>query len=290
MGIVVCWRLGCSREIHFRGTPHPSRVAPGKPQLLPLLYNFPGGRTHKLYIPGVCCFQKPAFRMLNRAEARKRGAGAKTKTHNTKTTMKTKIALTLGLALAVSALTVSAQPGYGRGVRRGGPGGPGADGFGPPFPSACMAALDSNKDGVLSAEEIANAPAALATLDKNHDGQITPDEWRGLGRGRFWGPGMAGGRGPRGRGWGANAGQPAGPPGPPPVVAALDANHDGVIDAQEIANAPAALLTLDKNHDGQLTRDEIRPPWAGPNGPRGPRGWRGGPPGDGPGTPPPADQ
>ena len=39
---------------------------------------------------------------------------------------------------------------------------------------------------------------------------------------------------------------------PPPIIAALDANHDGVIDAAEIANAPAALLTLDKNGDGKL--------------------------------------
>ena len=42
-------------------------------------------------------------------------------------------------------------------------------------------------------------------------------------------------------------------PPPPPIVLALDTNHDGVIDAQEIANASAALLTLDKNGDGQLT-------------------------------------
>jgi hypothetical protein len=41
---------------------------------------------------------------------------------------------------------------------------------------------------------------------------------------------------------------------------ALDANHDGVISAEEIANAGAALLTLDKNGDGQLTPDEIHPP------------------------------
>ena len=45
-----------------------------------------------------------------------------------------------------------------------------------------------------------------------------------------------------------------------PLIAALDANHDGVIDAQEIANAPAALKTLDKNGDGKLTRDELMPP------------------------------
>jgi len=64
-----------------------------------------------------------------------------------------------------------------------------------------------------------------------------------------------------------------------PIVAALDANKDGEIDAAEIANAAAALKTLDKNGDGKLTADEIRPP-RGPGGPgRGerPRGER--PPG-----------
>ena len=47
--------------------------------------------------------------------------------------------------------------------------------------------------------------------------------------------------------------------GAPPIVAALDTNKDGVIDAQEIANAPAALQSLDKNGDGKLTRDELHP-------------------------------
>ncbi|HSH95375.1 MAG TPA: hypothetical protein VK968_14625 [Roseimicrobium sp.] len=45
-----------------------------------------------------------------------------------------------------------------------------------------------------------------------------------------------------------------------PIITALDANKDGVIDATEIANAAAALKTLDKNGDGQLTVDEIMPP------------------------------
>jgi EF hand len=51
-------------------------------------------------------------------------------------------------------------------------------------------------------------------------------------------------------------------PPPPAVIRALDANHDGVIDADEIANAPAELKTLDKNGDGKLTPDEFigRPP------------------------------
>jgi Ca2+-binding EF-hand superfamily protein len=48
-------------------------------------------------------------------------------------------------------------------------------------------------------------------------------------------------------------------PPPLPIVTALDVNHDGVIDASEIANASAALKTLDKNGDGQLTADEYLP-------------------------------
>jgi len=45
---------------------------------------------------------------------------------------------------------------------------------------------------------------------------------------------------------------------PPLVVATLDANHDGVIDAGEIANASQALKSLDKNADGRLSRVELR--------------------------------
>src|SRR3954453_10878635 len=61
--------------------------------------------------------------------------------------------------------------------------------------------------------------------------------------------------GPDGQGGGP--GMPRRRPPVPPLFAALDANHDGVIDAAEIANASAALLTLDKNGDGQLTMDEL---------------------------------
>ncbi|HWD92667.1 MAG TPA: hypothetical protein VG938_09980 [Verrucomicrobiae bacterium] len=73
-------------------------------------------------------------------------------------------------------------------------------------------------------------------------------------------------------------------PPPSPVMEALDANHDGVIDADEIANASAALKKLDKNGDGKLTPDELRP--------HRPQGGMGRPPGhdgeqDGQQPPPP---
>lgn len=46
----------------------------------------------------------------------------------------------------------------------------------------------------------------------------------------------------------------------PPIMLALDASQDGVIDAMEIANANVTLKTLDKNGDGKLSPDEYRPP------------------------------
>jgi hypothetical protein len=72
------------------------------------------------------------------------------------------------------------------------------------------------------------------------------------------------GGGPEGQGWQGGPGGPSGMmgrrPPPSPLMQALDVNHDGVIDADEIANAPAELKTLDKNGDGKLTQDELRPP------------------------------
>jgi hypothetical protein len=79
----------------------------------------------------------------------------------------------------------------------------------------------------------------------------------------------------QGRGPGMNGHRPP----PSPLFLALDVNHDGVIDADEIANASAALKTLDKNGDGKLTQDELRPP-------RPPRGGQNPPDDQLPGSPP----
>jgi hypothetical protein len=56
---------------------------------------------------------------------------------------------------------------------------------------------------------------------------------------------------------------PGGPGGPggrrpmPAIIAALDANKDGKLDAAEIANASVALKALDKNGDGEISAEEM---------------------------------
>jgi hypothetical protein len=165
-----------------------------------------------------------------------------------------RIAVTLGLG----AFTSFAQQ------HPGGRGGPPGMGH-PPVPPIIVA-LDADADGTLSAAEIASASTALLTLDKNGDGKLSADELR---------PPPPGG---------TNQFRLNPPPGAkhpvPPIIAALDANEDGELDATEIANASIALLQLDTNGDGQLTRDELCPkPPGGPGGPGRP----GGP--EGPGGP-----
>jgi len=194
--------------------------------------------------------------------------------------MKIKIMLAL---LAIGATTFVAQAqddGTNAPPPQGGPGFGGHHHRPPPLP--LVQALDVNHDGVIDASEITNASAELLTLDKNGDGKLTVDEYM--------------------------------PPVPtnapsdfhrptPLIVKALDVNGDSVIDASEIANAPAELLKLDKNGDGQLTRDEYigKRPGHPPQGQRGHDDWNGdnhpdGPPQDGgdgndgpPQGPPPDD-
>jgi hypothetical protein len=187
-----------------------------------------------------------------------------------------KSSMILALTLALSAWTATAQPSGDQPDQ--GNDAPPADAphhgrHRPPPDSVLIKALDANGDGIIDAQEIANAPAALLKLDKNGDGKLTPDEYL-----------------PHRPGGGTNA-PPPGPDGkrppPPPIIAALDANGDGIIDAQEIANAPAALLKLDKNGDGKLTPDEYRPHRPLPGDGGGPGNGPGNGPGDGDGNGPP---
>lgn len=133
--------------------------------------------------------------------------------------MKNNKTLLFGLASALMAGNAFAQA-------------PDADHQAPP-PPPVMALFDSDHDGLISAEEIESASAALQTIDANGDGEITPDEAR-----------------------------PPGPPlghRPPAVIAALDQDRDGQLSADELDQSKESLLTLDQNGDGELSPDELHP-------------------------------
>jgi len=56
----------------------------------------------------------------------------------------------------------------------------------------------------------------------------------------------------------------------PPLMRALDADQDGSLSSEEIANAPAVLRGLDKDRDGNVSPREWAPSHAGDRGRRGP--------------------
>lgn len=160
--------------------------------------------------------------------------------------MKKRINLAIAvLAVASIGTMVSAQApagGQGERPREGGPGGPGGERRGGPggflrrIP--VMMALDQNKDGELTADEIAKASTSLLTLDKNKDGKLGEDELR---------PNMEGG--------------PNNAPSAAELVTRLlefDTNKDGKLSKAE---APGRLQGIferaDENRDGFLTRDEL---------------------------------
>jgi uncharacterized protein YuzE len=103
-----------------------------------------------------------------------------------------------------------------------------------------LRALDADHDGVLSAVEIANAPADLRTLDLNGDGKLSADE--------------CGLHVPD-----ASLNTRCLYMRMHPILDVLDADGDGEISAAEIARAAAALRSLDISGDGMLTMRELVP-------------------------------
>jgi hypothetical protein len=153
-------------------------------------------------------------------------------------------------------------PGQGGGGGRG-QGGPG--GFMARLPM--MIALDKDKDGALSAEEIADASAALLTLDKDGDGKLSAEEIRPAMQQRGESPHQQAER----------------------TLEAFDKNKDKKITADELPERMKALIErADADKDGAVTEEELEemikkdapPPGAPGGGERGPR-----PEGDAPAKP-----
>ncbi|MEO1617162.1 MAG: EF-hand domain-containing protein [Planctomycetota bacterium] len=166
-----------------------------------------------------------------------------------------------------------------------------------------IAALDADRDGVISSAEIENAAVALKKLDKNNDGKIDAEEMRPQGmagqdrlqrgrpgtepqRGR---PGMdteRGGR-PGAGGDGDAAGRGAAGRGGAMLDRLMqqDKDGDGMLSGSEIPERMAAMMDrADSNSDGKLSREEIETAMKarmGRGGAREGRGPRGG--GDTPG-------
>ncbi len=191
----------------------------------------------------------------------------------------------------------------------------------PPPPPPLIGALDLDRDGRLSAEEVKKAPESLRTLDENGNGRLSEKELSPPPRkdgekpepegGRPHGPPPApkDGEAPHGPPPGGPDAGPQGPPpagpeagapeadgprgpndrprpprpqGPSPLLRVLDKNHDGNLSNKEIDDASEALLEHDENGDGALTMDELRPKDGPGFGPGGPP-----PHGPGRGGPPP---
>jgi hypothetical protein len=106
----------------------------------------------------------------------------------------------------------------------------------PPWIDPVSQALDTDRNGELSAKEIEEAPQILQTLDRNKDGQLTPDEIRP----RF--PGASGGPG-GGRGGGRGPNRPE-----IKIAEKHDADGNGYLDPVERKAALEELTTINANN------------------------------------------
>jgi Ca2+-binding EF-hand superfamily protein len=131
-----------------------------------------------------------------------------------------------------------------------GPGGSGDPGGPPRPPRPTIVALDTDKDGIISAAEIAAANKTLLLLDTNGDGQLTADEFTA--------------RMPMNE-----------PPSSDELLTrlmAFDKNGDGILTRDEMPERMQPLFERgDTNHDGKLTAAEIKALSAAQPTPAGPR-------------------
>ncbi|QEG21391.1 EF-hand domain-containing protein [Mariniblastus fucicola] len=190
--------------------------------------------------------------------------------------------LVIFASISMSSLAIAQRPGGGeggqrgeRGAQRGERGGPsggrgGQRGGQRPI-SPLMSALDVDKDGKLSVEEIANSVAALKTLDKNKDGVLEASELAPERGGR----GGQGGRGQQGGGGNWDPGAFV------DRIMERDADKDDKLSKEEAGERMSrGFDDADTDKDGYLTRKEVEAmtkQWqGGGGGGRGGRGGRGG--------------
>jgi hypothetical protein len=129
-----------------------------------------------------------------------------------------------------------------------------------------MAALDADKNGKISSQEIEGAVAALQKLDKDNDGKLSGKEigWppdfgggfpgSGRGRGGFRGGGGRGGF--PGGGFPGFGGQGGGRPQRPEFGDEASATS-GVPPKRRSFFSVEQLQRLDRNDDGKITKEEI---------------------------------
>jgi Ca2+-binding EF-hand superfamily protein len=137
--------------------------------------------------------------------------------------------------------------------------------------AALFQKLDANQDGKIVADE---APEEQRTLlgrllrrgDKDQDGALTREEFAAALQDPLRRPADEPRRpepGPGGRpGFRPMAGASSA------ILAALDADRDGELSADEIAKASESLKKLDRNGDGNITPRELAPPVQGVPGQR----------------------
>ena len=117
--------------------------------------------------------------------------------------------------------------------------------------STIFAALDADRDGTLSASEIAASPSALKALDKNGDGKIAVDEILPFG-------GREGGRGGRG-GPGEGGGASSAVDDLVKTLMDFDRNGNGTLEKGELPERMQGLFDRgDTNKDGVLSAAEVR--------------------------------
>jgi hypothetical protein len=162
--------------------------------------------------------------------------------------MKTRVVIALATAALVGLGVAWAQQRDGQppcppGGGHGGPGGPGHPGGPPhpphpPHPGPLMMALDTERDGALSADEIAAAATQLLTLDTDGDGALSREELR------------------------PPHPPQQDPPDPAQIVQHLmqhDQDNDGLLSTLELLPPHARILfaEADTNGDGLLSADEL---------------------------------